>query len=172
MASMEEIITSARQKLVTSVSLASLLGVDIGQDPPGGAFSDGWVFLGHDDYNAPERDVQNTGKAAVVLSMRRPWGSPNLHNNQRFRRLNFTIVADMSRGVDNTLTYRKDAEYRLDRIATAIASEFHDAINDDHNWPNGVFIGSCLLYNDFVISDVLNQDGLISGDMDFALELV
>lgn len=168
---LKELLTSARNKLINAPSITPLLGADIGQDPVGGAFSDGWIFLGHDDWEAPERDPANTGKAAVVLSVRNHWTSPNRHNTLRFPLLRVHILADMSRPNDVRLSAIKDAEDRCDRIAIAVSSVFHDVLNIDHVWPNDVFVISSVKYTDLAIVDVNNKDGLVSGDMSFALEL-
>lgn len=170
MTTMQEILTSARRKVITSSHVTPLIGVDIGKDQTG-AFTDGWIFLGHDDWNTPERNPSNTGKASVTLSMRNPWTTPSMHNTAKFRLLRVHIMADMSRPTDTRLTGTKDAEFRCDRIASAIVKELHDVANKDHLWPNGVFVISCVQFTELAIVDVNDQDGLVSGDLTFALTL-
>lgn len=168
----EEVIPAARKKLLASPFFSPLIGTDVGVDIAGqGAFTDGWVFKSNDDTNGPYRSVENTGKAAVVISMRLPWGSPNRHNTAQFKQLEFTVYADQTRDTDNELSAKYDAEYRFYRVARAIAKEFHDAGNVDHWWPGSVYIGSCVLYNDARIEDVAGKDGLVTGTLSFALEL-
>lgn len=177
MTSMEDVLVAARRKLLASPGFSALIGTDVGRDSmePGkysGAFEDGWVFRGVDVANKPERDPSATGTSTVSLAMRDAWGGPNDHNTARFRQLQFTILSDMARPTsDNGLIGARDAELRCDRVAKAIVDEFNDVGNQNHWWPNNTYVVSCLLYSDLIIRDVPDMDGLVRGEVRFALVL-
>lgn len=172
MTSMQDVVVSARRKLLADAGFVSLIGADVGKDAPGGAYTDGWLFKAVDDAYSPDRNPRNSGTSAVVLGMRGPsWTAPNVNHTLRFPTLDFRIYSDSTRSADLTLLIQRDADYRCDRVATAIKNVFNDVANNDHNWPNGVFIVSCVLWTDIKIHDIDNEDGLVAGDMTFALEL-
>jgi hypothetical protein len=178
MTSMEDVLIAARRKLLASPYFAPLIGTDVGRDSMepdkySGAFEDGWVFRGVGVTNNPERDVSFTGTSAVSIAMRDRWGGPNNHNTLRFPQLQFTIFSDNSRNDgDNGLLTARDAELRCDRVGAAIYAEFHDALNLNHRWPNDVYMVSCLSYSDLIIRDVPTLDGLVRGEMRFALQVM
>jgi hypothetical protein len=177
MPTMEEVLIAARRKLLAASGFAALIGTDVGKDSlePGkysGAFEDGWVFRGVDVANKPERDPSATGTSTVSIAMRDRWGGPNQHNTLRFPQLQFTILSDMARPTaDNGLIGQRDAELRCDRVASAIIKEFNDVGNMNHWWTSTTYIVSCLLYQDLIIRDVPDMDGLVRGELRFSLEL-
>lgn len=168
--SMEDVLIGARRKLLADTAFAALIGTDVGRDI-GGAYNDGWVFRSGDDVMTPDRNPRNTGTSSVVLSARDTWIGPNRNNTLRFPLLNVRILSDSTRGTDPTLLMAKDAEYRCGRVGTAIFNALNDVGNRSHVWPNGAWIVSCILWNDLKISDIPNEDGLVSGEMSFALEI-
>lgn len=172
MPTIKDVMSSARRKLIASPHFSPLINVDVGADEPGSAFDDGWVFLGDGDSIAPYRHPANTGFASVSFNMRDPWREHNDYNTLDFRQLKFSILADLTRVEGKTnLTGTADAEFRCDRIATAIKDTFNDVGNADHHWPNNVYIISCLLYMDLYIDDVPKKDGLVEGTLSFKLEI-
>lgn len=172
MPSREDVMIAARRKLIAAPDFAALIGTDVGIDAVGGAYTDAWVFRSSDDTYSPDRNPRNTGTSAVVLGMSDDnWTAPNNYNTLRFPVLAFRVYSDSTRGSDPALMIQKDARDRCDRVATAIISTFNDVGNNDHTWPNGVDIVSCVLWNDLVITDIDLEDGLVVGDLSFALEL-
>lgn len=172
MPALGDVLTAARRKLLADADFDALLNVDVGKDPMGQLWDDGWVFRAYGPNHAPYRDPANTGFAAITMHLRDPWTSPNLHNTLSFRLLTFEILADRSRDRDDpSLSSAYDAEDRCDRVATAIKNVFNDVANADHSWPNDVYVVSCVLYNDLELVNVPNQDGLIEGTLRFALSL-
>lgn len=165
-----DVIVSARKKLLADAAFSALVGTDVGKEISG-PYSTGWVFRQIDDGMNPEKSPRNSGKSAVVIGSRRSWTNPNLGNTLRFPLLSFRVWSDKTRGADHGLPLFDDAEDRCRRIGTTIFNAFHDAANHDHWWPNGVYIVSCKSFNDLDVTDVAGEDGLVSGDMSFALSL-
>lgn len=172
MPSIEDVLTAARRKLLADLSFSDLLNVDVGKDPMGQLWDDGWVFRAYGKDHSPFRNPANTGLSSVTMHLNDKWGNPNPHNTLSFRLLSFEILADRTRNhTDPSLSTAYDAELRCDRVATAIKNVFNDVANRDHNWPNDVYIVSCVLYNDLEIDYVPNQDGLVEGTLSFAMHL-
>ncbi len=170
MTSMNDLLIAVRRKLLAFPEFADLIGTDVGRDPIGQAFRDGWVFRSDNDDFRPDRNPRNSGTSTVTFGWRNPWTNPNAHNTARFPHLEFVVLSDQTRKTgDTTLTFKNDAAERCDRVATAIRNCFHDPANQSHAWPNDVFIVSCVLWNDVIIRDVPEQDGLVAGTMSFAL---
>lgn len=171
MNTLQDQLISVRRKLLADTEFSSLVGTDIGVDQSGGPWTDGWVFKSTGDM-LPERNPQNSGKSAVVFDLNKPWTNPNPHNTARFPLLSFRIYSDVSRATDPALpVITNDADTRCARVADAIRHIFHQPQNNDHFWPNGVYVTSSLLWNDLVIEPVDGDDGLVYGDMSFALVL-
>jgi hypothetical protein len=167
--SIGDLLAGARRTLLADANFAALIGVDVGADPAGQPWADGWVFRGQTANNDPTRNPAGSGKASVTMQMRDPWGSPDSYHSQQFRLLRFSIWADCTRAaLDPTLIVTRDAELRADRIATAIRAVFHNPANALHTW-SGVPIISSVEYGQLHISDVPSQDGLVEGALSFAV---
>lgn len=173
----QDVLSAARSKALASSFISPLLGTDIGQDSMfpdlnyNGGFNDGWIFFGVGDALAPQRSPANLGTSSVSMGMRSTWTSPNLTNSLRFRQLAFNIYSDPSRtpGSNGLITVR-DQEDRCNRVGAAIISEFND-LGNQNQWWGDIYIVSCLLYSDLQIRDVPGEDGLVQGDIRFALML-
>lgn len=171
-ASRKDILIAARRKLLANASFAALIGNDVGRDLDyGGPFTDGWVFHSPDDEMSPERNARNTGTSSVVMTIRTPWTTPNLHNTLEFPELLIRIYSDATRFDDPSLSVADDGQYRCENVAKAIKNTFNDVANSDHLWPNGVYVVSCVLWNDLRVRDVPDEDGLVMGDLTFALQI-
>lgn len=172
--SMDAVLIAARRKMIASSFVLPLIGVDIGKDAPGNTWDDGWIFRAEGNSAAPARNPANSGMAAVTMHLRDSWSSPSQYHTSRYRQLKIQIYADQTRpDGSNNLIAMRDAELRCDRIATAIIQEFHDVANRDTAWPNNITLaGPCQLYSDLQIVDVVNNDGLVEGQLSFALQLM
>lgn len=154
-----DLVSSAITKLLAALNTWGLIGTVVGQDPAGKAFPDGWVFAGFDDDGRPFRDVEGTGRAAIVIHDRNEWGV-NQHNTARFPLLMVIIFADSSRAADGTITFR-DGILRAKLVNKVVTETFHDAANEDHEWPGGLLVISCVKADGTDFTDVPNAEGVV-----------
>jgi hypothetical protein len=162
-----DLVSSARQKLLTALTDADLVGPLIGADPsPTDPFYTGWVFSGMDHDGAPSRDVTNTGKVACVLLSRNAWGS-NMHNTARLPILTVLTYADATRFDGTVSRAAEDAELKAKAVAKVVRKTFHDAANEDHIWPLDLFVVSSVANGDLDLTDVPGSDYVVRGTQRF-----
>jgi hypothetical protein len=154
-----DLVAAAVSKLTDALSAKGYLGNLVGRDASGGAFSTGWVFAGFDDDGRPFRDVEGTGKAAIVMHDRNEW-AVNPHNTARFPVLMVVVYADSSRNPDGTMQYR-DGMIRARMVNNVVNRTFHDAANVDHEWPLGVTVVSCVKADGTSFTDVPTAEGVV-----------
>jgi len=157
-----EFLPSAYRYLMNDDPFTALIGTDVGMDSNAtDAYNKGWVFQGLDGDGRPYRDPQGSGKAAVVLTSRDGWASPNMHNTATFPSLQVLIYADVSRSLQGSPTAR-DAEARCKRVYEKVDRVFHDPSNSTHGW-DGVRIVSCVRSSELSISDIPGSDLMVRG---------
>lgn len=166
-----DLVSSARQKLLTALTDAGLIGTVVGKDATGGTWASGWVFSDSGNDLSPSRSIAATGKAAVVVSSRSAWGSNN-HNTARFPVLQILIYADPTRVPNSPSRAAEDADLKAKAIAKVVRKTFHDAANEDHNWPLGVQVISSVAAGDLELTDIPNSDYAVRGIQRFNLQLV
>lgn len=165
---------AAVEKILASTAVQALIGTDIGQDATGeGPFTAGWVFRSHDNEMSPYRDVQATGKACIVVAERESWTSPNLYNTAQFPTLFIVIYADSARATNGTsiTPAQRDSRDRCQRVHQAVHPLFHDAANQDHNWPLGLRVISSVCQSELTMLDVINGDGKVQGVARYSISL-
>jgi hypothetical protein len=167
-----DLMTAAYRRLTSDPGFQALVGPDVGTDSTAGA----WVFQGLEENGVPFRDVESTGKAAVVLMVQDAWAAANKHNSAMFPQLVVLIYADLSRSADKT-PVRRDARARCERIFRVVDQVFHDSANQSHWWPSEgapdrLYIHSCLRQGGWVsITDVPLGDGVVRGTVAYEVSL-
>lgn len=136
-----------------SLVSAGLLGVD-------DVFPGGWVFSG-DLTGDPYRQVEGTGKCAVVLYSYDAWAPATTMHTLRFPRLQVAVYADDSRDPGgNPLTH--DAETRCEAVHLAIHPLFHDPGNRVHAFSD-LRVVSTVQGNALSLMAIPNGDGAVRG---------
>jgi hypothetical protein len=162
------LLEAAYLRIIGSAAFQALIGVDVGMDDVStDPWYGGWVFQGLSDENAPYRQPEGSGMAAVVVSSRGGWASPNQTNTAHFPLLSVFIFGDCSRDANGNLSQR-DAEVRVRRVADVIDPLFHDPANRTHVW--GTFpIVSCLRHSELNLQDVPSGDGVVRGELTYEI---
>ena len=164
------LLEAAYLRLLGSTEFQALIGEDVGlDDAEEDPWYSGWVFQGLSDTGEPYRQPEGSGMAAVVVSSRGGWASPNQTNTASFPLLQIFVFADCSRDENGNLSAR-DAESRVRRVAEVVDPLFHDAANRVHSW--GTFpVVSCLRHSELSIRDVPNGDGVVRGELTYEVVL-
>jgi hypothetical protein len=180
-----DLVSSAREKLLAMLTAENLIDrwalsgrLDnagmVGADPPknglAGLYAAGWVFPGLGAEGRPVRAVEGTGKAAITLHDRGSWAA-NAHNTAQFPVLTVLTYADISRDAcGNPIAH--DAELRGKYLAKVVSDCFHDAANEDHDWPNGLFVISSVEPTQRDITDIPDGDGAVRVEQRFNVSLL
>lgn len=82
-----------------------------------------WVFRSSD--GKPERNVEGSGKCAIVITQTGHWALQNMHNTAQFPTLSIIIYADHSRDDRGRIT-RKDAGDKCLEIYNRLNPFIHD----------------------------------------------
>jgi hypothetical protein len=163
---------AAVEMLLADAGFQALIGTDVGADEPGGLYESGWVFPGVSSTGRPLRDPTGQGTSAVTLDMwGDTWSPPNAHNTLEFPTLRAIVWSDPTRPTDdNGLIAVRDAEARCGRVKSEISRVLNDTLGVNHDWPNGVRVGSCILGTETPLRDVPPYDGLVAGELRFHVE--
>lgn len=164
-----DLVSSARDKLLTALTAAGLVGSVVGKDTTG-VWASGWVFSDSGNNLAPSRDPLGTGKVAVVLSSRTSWSS-NMHNTARFPVLQVLVYADPTRQAGSVSRAAEDADLKAKAVARVVRKTFHDAANKDHIWPYALEVVSSVADGDVELTDIPGSDYAVRGLQRFNLQL-
>ena len=145
----------------------------LGKDVPGGPWEQGWVFQGLEEIK-PFRDVEGTGKSAIVLRVMDSWGQ-NKHNSASFPTLQVLVWADPTRNADGSTTAR-DATAKCEVVCRAVDRLLHDPANSRHIWPLGpsmgnLFVVACVRSAGPSIEEVPDSDGGCRGELRYEVSM-
>lgn len=169
-ASYMHVMNSERiQDLINS----GIIGRDVAPNPI--VYPYGWVFTSMTD-DKPMRDVEGTGKCAVVLTYHDHWSPQTLWHSSKFPRLNVLIYADASRDTSGMIT-RRDAEDKAKLVWRAIDPLFHDSANrirffEDLAHPKFLPIVSTVEGIAFSILEVPKGDGAVRASVSYDITLL
>lgn len=128
-----DIVAAARQHLLTSDRLVSLLGSGKGFDC--------WLFVGADDMAKPFVNMEGTQSACVLIREQGGWASPNQHNTMAFPQLVVEVYIDPVRDFQgNVLT--PDLKPRFQPIHEEISRLLHRPQGKDEVWGDVRTLGS------------------------------
>jgi hypothetical protein len=121
-----DIVKPAYRYLMASGVPATLITDGLlGADP---TYPTGWVFSG-EQQGLPFREVENTGKCAIVLYSYDTWATPSMYQqNVAFPRLRLAIYADTERDAEGNYT-KHDGDDRARAVWDRVWPLFHDARN-------------------------------------------
>lgn len=122
-----DLTTAARRILAEYTPLTSLLGASDSWDT--------WIFRWR-----PYVTLKASGSAAIVLSERGGWATPNRHNTARFPRLQVEVYVDVPREEGSPVS--RIAEERALEICRAVDEVLHVPDGAAMDWADLRVIGS------------------------------
>jgi hypothetical protein len=155
-------VTIDNADVVTALVTANLLGKD-------SLYPTGWVFTS-DSEGKPARDIENSGKCAIVFSSYDSWSPQTRMHTSKFPRLSVHIYADVTRDAQGMPT-KQDAEHKAKLVWKAISPLFHDAANRIHAFHDLPVI-STIEGQAFSVFPVPNGDGAVRADVSYDLTLM
>lgn len=123
----EDLTTAARRVLADHEPLTSLLGSSDSWDT--------WIFRWR-----PYVTLKASGAAAIVLSERGGWATPNRHNTARFPRLQVEVYVDLPREEGTPVS--RVAEERALEICRALDEVLHVPDGRTMEWGGLRVLGS------------------------------
>ena len=144
----------------------------IGKDAdatPNNAYESGWIFRDINDQRPP-RNVENTGKAAVLFSQVAHWSNQVRHHTTKFPILTVFIFADPTRDASGSNPIAQDAEDKVRRVWREIDRLFHDPANRIHAFDT-LRIVSTVEGSPLSILDVPEGDGMVRGTVRYDIIL-
>lgn len=154
------LVTAARRYLVADTTLANALGSGQGFNV--------WVFQWR-----PYVTIEGSGEAAVVLSARGGWTSPNMHNTMAFPRLQVEVWADLQRDANGNPAQRtaedlcQDVGEQLDRLLHLPDGQLH--VWGDSN--GSIRVLRSMKLGEIDIVDVPEGDGMCRGTLNYGVVL-
>lgn len=127
-----------------------------------------WVFQGSDD-DRPFRDPQGSGKGALVLTVNDTW-SVNAHNTAEFPVLTALVYMDVSRDPFGAPSGR-DGKARALSVVRRVKEVFHDPANEFHEWPDDLFVHSCVARGTVSVMPIPDGDGMHRAACSFEVAL-
>lgn len=128
----------------------------------------GWIFRDIND-ERPPRNVEGTGKAAVLLGYWSHWSNQVRHHTTKFPILSVFIYADPTRDASGS-PIAQDAESKVGKVWKEIDRLFHDAANKIHMFDT-LRIVSSVESSPLGILDIPDGDGAVRGTVRYDITL-
>ena len=128
----------------------------------------GWIFRDVND-ERPPRNVESSGKAAVLFGYWSHWSQQVRHHTTKFPILSVFIYADPTRDAGGS-PIAQDAESKVRKVWKEIDRLFHDAANKIHMFDT-LRIVSSVESSPLSILDIPDGDGAVRGTVRYDITL-